>query len=238
LSAFKPLTNGTFFKAGNTICQRYLKGDTVQADVKITIDGMADGEEAGLCNFNGGADYATIGVVQSGTTRTLKFNNTGTVTNGAQVAGTVTTVWFRSKINKQSINTYYYSLDGTMFTQFGGTFALKWGGYRGDYIGIYNYNNTSESGYIDVDWFHYTFAGPTITQVGVKPPKNNSVSFSKKNNVILRLAARTGGTKIKLQDIARSGGRVVLYDSRGRSIPISDINPLEKVLFFNATTSP
>ena len=238
LSAFKPLTNGTFFKAGNTICQRYLKGDTVQADVKITIDGMADGEEAGLCNFNGGADYATIGVVQSGTTRTLKFNNTGTVTNGAQVAGTVTTVWFRSKINKQSINTYYYSLDGTMFTQFGGTFALKWGGYRGDYIGIYNYNNTSESGYIDVDWFHYTFAGPTITQVGVISPKSNFVAIGKKNNVIFRLAARTGGTKIKLQDIARSDGRVVLYDSRGRSIPISDINSSEKVLFFNATTSP
>jgi hypothetical protein len=125
-----------------------------------------------------------------------------------------------------------------MFTQFGGTFALKWGGYRGDYIGIYNYNNTSESGYIDVDWFHYTFAGPTITQVGVISPKSNFVAIGKKNNVIFRLAARTGGTKIKLQDIARSDGRVVLYDSRGRSIPISDINSSEKVLFFNATTSP
>ena len=85
LSAFKPLTTGAFFTAGNTIGQRYFKGDTVQAEVKININNMADGEEAGMCHFNGGKDYATIGVVQSGTTRTLTYNNTGTITNGAQV---------------------------------------------------------------------------------------------------------------------------------------------------------
>jgi len=157
LSAFKPLANGDFFKAGNTICQRYVKSDSVQVDVKIDISNMADGEEAGLSHFNGGADYASIGVAQTGTTRTLRYSSNGASRSGEQVPGSVTTIWLRSRVDKSSRNTYYFSYDGSNFTQFGGTFALKWGGYRGDYVGIYNYNNTSETGSIDVDWFHYSF---------------------------------------------------------------------------------
>ena len=221
LSAFKPITGGTFFKAGNTICQRYFKGDTVQVDVKIDIGNMADGEEAGVCNFNGGIDYATIGVVQSGTTRTFKYNYTGDMTNGAQIPSATTTVWFRSKINKQSINIYYYSLDGTTFTQFGGTFALKWGGYRGDYIGMYNYTTASESGYVDIDWFHYAFAGPTITQVSVRPVENNSRARGKSDVGIRRIAVNIGGATIKLPDNLCSGGRVIPYDVRGKAIPFT-----------------
>ncbi|MBV5313828.1 MAG: hypothetical protein JZU47_11065 [Prolixibacteraceae bacterium] len=34
---------------------------------------------------------------------------------------------------------------------------MKWAGFRGDHIGIYNYNNLSESGFVDVDWFRYQF---------------------------------------------------------------------------------
>jgi len=163
LSAFKPITSGTFFQAGNTIGQRYVKGDSVQVDVKIDIGNMADGEEAGLCHFNGGKDYSTIGIVQSGTTRALKYDSNGAITKGDQIPAASATIWLRSKVDKSSSSTCYFSYDGTTFTQLGGTFALKWGGYRGDTIGVYNYNNTSESGFVDVDWFHYTFAGPTLT---------------------------------------------------------------------------
>jgi beta-xylosidase len=157
LSAFKPLANGDFFKAGNTIGQRYVKSDEVQVDVKIDIGGMTDGEEGGLCHFNGGADYVTIGVVQSGSTRTLKYNSNGAITNGDQIPGSVATIWLRSKVDRSSGNTYSFSYDGNTFTRLGGRVVLKWGGYRGDYVGIYTYNNTGESGAIDVDWFHYTF---------------------------------------------------------------------------------
>jgi len=157
LSAFKPLSTGDFFKAGNTIAQRYLKGNSVQVDVKIDIGNMADGEEGGLCHFNGGADYATIGVAQSGPKRTLRYKHNGTTASGDEIPASITTIWLRSQVDKAGRNTYYVSYDGTGFTQFGGIFALKWGGYRGDYIGIYNYNNLGESGSIDVDWFHYSF---------------------------------------------------------------------------------
>jgi len=32
---------------------------------------------------------------------------------------------------------------------------LTWGSYRGDRIGIFNYNTLANSGFIDVDWFRY-----------------------------------------------------------------------------------
>ena len=44
-----------------------------------------------------------------------------------------------------------------MFITLGDVYVLKWGKYRGDYMGIYNYNNLSEKGYVDVDWFNYEF---------------------------------------------------------------------------------
>ena len=123
-------------------------------------------------------------------------------------------------MNKQSVNTYYYSYDGTSFTQFGGTFALAWGGYRGDYIGMYNYNNAADSGYVDVDWFHYSFAGPTITQVAAKPPKTNYSAYSDKNGSILCLAGGNGGSIIRLPGNPRSGGRVTLVRCPGKNNPV------------------
>ncbi|MBP5340336.1 MAG: hypothetical protein J6Z14_13715 [Prevotella sp.] len=41
-----------------------------------------------------------------------------------------------------------------------GDYQLLWGFYRGDRIGIYNYNNVEDKGYIDVDYFHYDFHTP------------------------------------------------------------------------------
>jgi hypothetical protein len=32
-----------------------------------------------------------------------------------------------------------------------------WGAYGGDRIAIYNYNNKSADGYVDVDYFHYDY---------------------------------------------------------------------------------
>ena len=39
-------------------------------------------------------------------------------------------------------------------------YPLSWGYYRGDRIGIYNYNNASDSGMIDIDYFHYEKSSP------------------------------------------------------------------------------
>jgi len=162
LKAFKPIEPENFFKAGNTICQRYFKSDSVQADIKVDLSHMADGEEAGLAHFDGGKDYATIGVVQKGGGQSLIFNNNGTVTSGPAVTGTM--IYFRTKVDAQNEATFFYSPDGENFTQLGNAYPLKSANYRGDDIGIYNYNNLADAGYIDVDWFHYVFSGTASGQ--------------------------------------------------------------------------
>jgi len=55
---------------------------------------------------------------------------------------------------------FEYSEDGKTFKSLGAVYQLTWGNYRGDRIGIFNYNDKSDSGYVDVDWFHGTFAKP------------------------------------------------------------------------------
>jgi beta-xylosidase len=155
LYAFKPLVDSTFFKAGNTICQRYVKSDKVQVDVKMDISGMAVGQEAGLSHFNGGKDYCTFGVKMTERGKIVKYNNNGNVEEGDAI--TSTSIWIRSVIDKDCVNTYFFSTDGISFRPLGGKYSLKWAGFRGDHIGIYNYNNLIESGFVDVDWFHYQF---------------------------------------------------------------------------------
>jgi Beta-xylosidase len=155
LYSFKPLIENTFFKAGNTICQRYVKSDIVQVDVKMDISGMALGQEAGLCHFNGGSDYCTFGVKMTEKGKIIKYNDNARILE--KDVTLFSNIWIRSVINNDGVNSYYYSTDGKLFNYFGKEYKLKWGGFRGDNIGIYTYNNLNDSGFVDVDWFHYKF---------------------------------------------------------------------------------
>ena len=116
---------------------------------------MADGQETGLANFNSGRNYATIGIVQQNGVRTLKYEEDGNITPGQALLALTNTVWLRSSVRFDDINSYEYSIDGETFTHFGGAYKLRAGGYRGDMVGIYTFNNLSETGYVDVDYFHY-----------------------------------------------------------------------------------
>lgn len=159
LKAYTPLTAGGFFTAGNTLGQRYVHGDWAEVTMKVDISGMTDGHEAAMCHYDGGKNYSTLGAVQSGTARTLKHNVNGTVTTGPALSGT--DLWLRIAVDKSGLSTFLYSIDGTTFTQLDGTYQLTWGNSRGTSIGIYGYNNLTNSGQVDIDWFHYDYAGPT-----------------------------------------------------------------------------
>jgi hypothetical protein len=63
-------------------------------------------------------------------------------------------------IDDQASSTFAYSLDGKTFTPIGGSFKFGWANYRGTRVGIYSYNDEAERGFVDVDFFHYTYAGP------------------------------------------------------------------------------
>jgi len=97
-------------------------------------------------------------VAQAGATRTLEFRLNGIITTGPVLTNDL--LWLKSTWGLEGQSRYAYSSDGTTFTPFGETYQLGWGFYRGDRIGIYNLNNRSESGWVDVDWFHYDYAGP------------------------------------------------------------------------------
>lgn len=155
LHAFKPLKPSAFFKAGNTICQRYVKSVVNQVDIKMDISGMTVGQEAGLSHFNGGSNYCTLSIKMTETGKRIQYNDNGKISEGETISAS--TIWLRSVVNCDAVNTWYYSVDGENYKPFGEAYKLRWGGFRGDNIGIFNYNDLSESGYVDIDWFRYKF---------------------------------------------------------------------------------
>ena len=44
---------------------------------------------------------------------------------------------------------------GKNFTDFGPEHHLSWSNYRGDRIGIYNFNTKQDAGHVDVDFMSY-----------------------------------------------------------------------------------
>lgn len=149
LHACLPLEPGELRKACNTITLRAPRSARSEAIAKIDLNGMAEGQEAGLCHF--GTQYATIGIEQIGGGKTLKYNDTGKLVYGPVLTGQW--VWLRSQWDSAGNHRYSYSLDGERFHSFGEAYVLNWGHYRGDRIGIYCYNNLAEEGYMDIDWF-------------------------------------------------------------------------------------
>ncbi len=173
LNAFTPLATDNLFKAGNTLTQRFMRGDSGVAMVKIDIAHMADGQEAGMCHMNGGSTYSTIGVLQSSTgVRNFRYKNGSTAVLGPAIPTADTTIWFRSEMKDTTNTAFQYSLDSITFTTLGGSYTMAGAGYRGDRLGVYTFNNTSNTGYVDVDWFHYTYSGPTLTTTAVESKKN------------------------------------------------------------------
>jgi beta-xylosidase len=153
LHAFKPLDPGNFMRAGNTLSQRVLRTRKSAVTALIDISKMTDGQTAGMCHFS--RSYVTCGVAQSGTVRKLVFNMNGQKTEGPEITGG--RIWLRSHWDIDGKSQYAYSLDGQTFTTAGPEFQLTWGYYRGDRVGIFTFNDLSDSGEIDVDSFDYTF---------------------------------------------------------------------------------
>jgi len=141
------------FRAGNTLTQRSMRTINNEATIHIELGGMADGELTGLCHFAG--TYGILGIRQTNGVRNLVSDNNGDVLEGPRI--TSNEIWLRSTWGLDGISQFAYSLDGKFFVPFGTPYQFSWGNYRGDRIGIYNYNTLEEKGYVDVDWFHYKY---------------------------------------------------------------------------------
>lgn len=156
LHAFKPLKPDDLRTAGNTLTQRALRTDHNIVTVALDLTGMADGQVAGLTHFS--RDYSALGLRQIEGKRVLEFKRNEAIKRGPVIDSIK--IWLRSEWGLDGLSRYSYSSDGKIFLPFGEPCQLGWANYRGDRLGLFSYNTLAEVGYIDVDWFHYEFAGP------------------------------------------------------------------------------
>ncbi|MGN6339349.1 MAG: glycoside hydrolase family 43 protein [Ginsengibacter sp.] len=158
LYAFMPIHSNNkrsiILRAGNTLTQRSMRTPSNVATVKIDIGHMTDGQFAGLTHFSTSSN-SLFGIKQENGTRTLVYDNNGKDTLGVRVNSKP--VWLRSTWDANGINHYAFSTDGKSYQAFGSSYQLTWGSYRGDRIGVFNFNSKEDKGYIDVDWFRYDY---------------------------------------------------------------------------------
>lgn len=158
LYAFSSLEkNDNLTKVGNILTQRSMSTQANEVIVKLDLNRMADGQKAGFTHF-GHPAYSAIGVRFDGKIKRLEYNLKGQITDGDQINQNI--LWLRSVWGLDGVSQYSYSTDGTNFKNFGPAYKLVWEAYRGDRLGIYSYNNKREKGYVDIDFFNYTFSGP------------------------------------------------------------------------------
>jgi beta-xylosidase len=157
LHAFLPLESDKLQKAGNTITQRSMRTGQNTVTIKLDLAGLTDGACAGLCHFVSNKS-ASLGVIQQGNVRRLRYKQNNKVELGPRL--TANELWLRSTWDLDGKSQFSYSLNGSTFTPFGVPYPLAWGGYRGDRVGIFCYNNQFESGFVDVDFFHYAYSSP------------------------------------------------------------------------------
>jgi hypothetical protein len=156
MRAYKPIIADRIDTAGNSLVQRSYKTEANIVKTKFDISGMADGQNAGLHHSSSDL-YGGLGVRMYGGRKYIyAYGSGGVAEHKAAVPDGVNEVYFKSEwyINMQS--TLYYSFDGTAYVK-SHAYAMQWHRYRGDYVGFFNYNNSGESGYIDIDYFTYDF---------------------------------------------------------------------------------
>ena len=148
--------NESFFSIPNIIHQRHMRSECSIVTVKIDISQMAIGQKAGLANFNGGVNYASLEVaMDEHGRRQIIWKSDGDIILGDYLPDTYSYLYIRSLARFDNRQNYQYSLDGENFIMIGNPYYVKSGNYRGNMIGFFTYNNVEEKGYIDIDWFDY-----------------------------------------------------------------------------------
>jgi beta-xylosidase len=158
LYAFTPIQSGDgrdiILRSGNTITQRSMRTNSNTVTTKIDISHMADGQFAGLTHFSTTSN-SLFGIRQENGVRSLVYSVNAQDTSS--IAITRKFIWLQSTWDINGISRYSFSTDGKSYQPFGDTYQLTWGSYRGDRIGIFNFNCKEDKGYVDIDWFRYDY---------------------------------------------------------------------------------
>lgn len=153
LYAFKPLAEDQLETAGNTLLQRNYRNENNIAVTKFDLTGMEIGQNSGLLHASGSA-YVGIGIRSEEEKRFIKIVSNEINEVVSEIPSDCKCIWFKSEWDFEFINSFSYSLDGVSFIKAGGSIRLTGRDYRGDYIGFFNYNNRSDTGYVDIAFIH------------------------------------------------------------------------------------
>lgn len=153
LKAFMPVKSDSLDRAGNSLIQRMYRTDGNVVKTKMDISHMEDGEFAGLLYIMG-STTAGIGVNQANGIRQIRYKGKSD-SLGEEIPSDVQYVYLKSEWENPMLTRSYYSFDGVTYKQFGEEFQIVKSNYRGGHIGFFNFNNLSDSGYVDFDYLHY-----------------------------------------------------------------------------------
>jgi hypothetical protein len=127
-----------------------------EATARFDLSGMRAGQRAGFARFGG--IYHLLGVhVERDGLRRLFFDANGQISRGPVTEAT--TLYIRTA-NDGNQARFAWSADRRTFHDFGPAFTLKFGQWTGDRLGFFCWNDGEPQGFIDVDWFQYSYDGP------------------------------------------------------------------------------
>jgi beta-xylosidase len=154
--SLKALEAKNFTKAKNTLTQKIM-GNTGEVTVALDLNGMAEGQKAGLCAFS--SDYSLIGVYRTGGKNFLFYENQKQEID--KQAFNAKVIYLKIKLDCiTNQNTCYYSTDNKTFTPFGKTFKTVFGHWKGARIGLFSYNEQQDGGTAFFNYFKYDYDGP------------------------------------------------------------------------------
>ncbi|MCE3252267.1 MAG: xylosidase [Cellvibrio sp.] len=158
------------YAARNTLTRR-IEGPRAIATIELDYSAMQNGDVSGLAALRDlsawigvkKANGATRVVTTSGAALDSSWNtsNVGAETASAAINGGK--IWLRVDADVRTTSgggtaRFYYSTNGTQFTQLGGVFTMKreWNYFLGYRFGIFNYANQSLGGSVRISSFDVT----------------------------------------------------------------------------------
>ncbi len=153
LYASKPVNNGGFFNASNTLLQRTMGSEYGNIITCIDVNAMVNEQIVGLCIVAN--NLGLLKVVQINNERFIQVSIGGKSFDNVPIR--TNKVWLKA-LSENNVYQFYYSTDGKKFNQVGESFEVEgWCNWRGVEIGLFCWTNEAPIGYVDVDWFRYDY---------------------------------------------------------------------------------
>lgn len=143
-----------FWRAPNTLSQRIMGTKASSGVAKFDLSGMEKGQRVGFVRFGGISHIIGVKMDQEGERHLFFMDDHGSEILGPGIKQKL--IYFKSS-NVGKMAHFEYSFDNKHFYPFAPEFALGFGRWTGDRYGFCCWNDLEDSGYVDIDWFHYTY---------------------------------------------------------------------------------